>query len=196
MRQLLPPRGLGFGLLLSAGLVLFGAGCGGPAGAAGDEPQAVGDTGTALGGATVVTAATLETHGAIAGRFVPDDVADASLIGNCDPSMWANFGLSFAAGDWQRIDVALMTRDPIATGQTGEIPLDWMDVSFNDAAFDTHQFRGKGTLDIEVHDADKASRRMRGVVHATGLAGRDAAEGQSLDDASLAFDIAFSCGTR
>lgn len=164
------------------------------AGDAGDQGQdAVRRTGTTIMGAYVVRSVTIRTKGAVEGEFRPTDSERASLVGTCGPTMWANFGISFQPERWERIDMALMTKDPIATGQTGSIPLDWVDVTFLDASYDSHQYKGPATLELTRHDAAPDQRRMTGAIRVSGLAGDDAAEGTSID-AEIEFDLNFSCG--
>lgn len=159
----------------------------------GAEQSALSDTGTSLAGAQVVRSAVLETSDAIVGRFVAPADEGTVLRGNCPPDMWANFGIQFNHPDYQWIAVTVMTKDPIASGQTGPIPLDWLDVSFLTRDIDSLFFKGQGTLDITRHDAVPGSRRMTGVMSGTGLKGSQDAAGKSLD-ARFEFDLNFSCG--
>ncbi len=173
-----------------AAIVLLAA-CGDDASQSGSAETS--ETGTSLAGAAVVRLAVLETSGAIAGRFVAARDESTLLRGNCSPDMWANFSIQFDHPDYQWIGVTVMTRDPIATGQTGEIRLDWLDVSFLTRDIDSLFFKGKGSLEITRHDAAPGNRRMTGVMTGSGLAGTQQAEGQTLD-ARFEFDMDFSCG--
>lgn len=178
-------------LVLLFGLLLGGCGNGGDqSGAAG----AVGDTGTSLGGAAVVRSAVLDTSGAISGRFVAAADPSTVLRGNCPPTMWANFGIQFNHPDYAWIAVTLMSKDPIQPGQTGSIPLDWIDVSFLDREVHSWFFKGKGALEIGRHDSRPGQRRMTAVLSGNGLSGSQDAEGKTLD-ARFEFDLNFSCGT-
>lgn len=150
-------------------------------------------TGTSLAGAPVVRSAVLDTAGAIAGTFVAPTDDSTVLRGNCSPDMWANFGIQFNHPDYQWIGVTVMTKKPIATGQTGDIPLDWLDVSFLTRDIDSLFFKGRATLEITRHDSAPGGRRMIGVLTATELAGSQDAAGQTLD-ARFEFDMDFSCG--
>ncbi len=154
---------------------------------------AVTDTGTSLAGARVVRSAVLETTGAIAGRFVAPVDDGTVLRGNCPPDMWANFGIQFDHPNYQWVAVTVMTKDPIATGQTGDIPLDWLDVSFLTRDIDSLFFKGRGTLEITRHDAAPDHRRMTGIMIGNGLQDSQEAAGKSLD-ARFEFDLNFSCG--
>ena len=179
-------------------LALVLPGCGGDGGGAGDRRANDGltDTGTTLAGAAaVVRSAVLETEGAIRGRFVAADEESTVLRGNCKPDLWANFGIQFDHPDYVWIAVTLMSEYPIQPGQTGAIPLDWIDVSFFDRQMKSRFFKGKGRFEISRHDSAAGSRRMIGVLAGSELKGSQDAEGETLD-AHFAFDLNFSCGIR
>ncbi len=171
-------------------LLLTACGDGGDGAA---EQAGLTDTGTSLGGASVVRSAVLETTGAIAGRFVAPADETTVLRGNCPTDMWANFGIQFNHPDYQWLAVTVMTKDPIAAGQTGAIRFDWLDVSFLTRDIDSLFFKGPGTLEITRHDAAPGRRRMTGVMRGEGLKGNQEAAGKSLD-ARFEFDLNFSCG--
>jgi hypothetical protein len=57
------------------------------------------------------------------------------------------------------------------------------------------QFKGPGSFEIKEHNAAQGNRRMTGVIKATGLEGRQDAEGRTVD-AEFDFDINFSCGVK
>lgn len=149
-------------------------------------------TGTAM---SPVRSATLTTSGAIQNKFVVPADESTLLHGNCNPSMWANFGVKFHHPDYEWINVALMTKDPIKPGQLGDIPLNWMDVSFFSKSLETLAFRGKGTLTITAHSASLTNRRLVGRLKGENLAGSDKAEGQNLN-AEFEFDLNTSCGLQ
>lgn len=182
--------------------VLLVAACGGRSDdggtpRSGGSPGAeLGPFGPALGGvARVVRSATLETSGAITrevhGSSRDDEVT--GLRGQCNPEMWANFGIDLPPGDYYRLQVTLTSRDEIPTGATGEFPLDSLVVEFTTKDIDSLQFNGKGTLKLTTHDATPGHRHMVGTMSGQGLEGRQDAEGQTLD-ATLDFDMDFSCG--
>lgn len=184
---------------------LLAAACGGGAGAggggeaargdAGDRGAALGPFGPPLGGlARVVRSAVLTTSGAVSGEFrgSPDDEA-TGLRGQCDPKMWANFGIDLPPGEYDRLQVTLTSREAIATGAKGTFPLDHLVVEFTTKEMDSLRFRGRGVLELTTHDATPGKRRMVGTMSGKGLEGREAAEGRTLD-ATLAFDMDFSCG--
>lgn len=144
--------------------------------------------------ADVVRSATLTTSGAVTTTITgtsADD--DTGLRGQCNPSMWANFGIDLPPGHYYRVQVTLTSKDAIPTGATGEFPLDRLDVEFTTEDIDSLQFVGPGTLTLTTHDATPGQRHMVGTMSGTGLEGRQEAEGQTLD-ATLAFDMDFSCG--
>lgn len=183
------------------GAVLLVAACGGRSDdtasrRSGDSPEAeLGPFGPALGGvARVVRSATLKTSGAITGEFQGSSGDEVTgLRGQCNPEMWANFGIDLPPGDYYRLQATLTSRDEIPTGATGEFPLDSLVVEFTTKDIDTLQFKGRGTLKLTTHDATPGQRHMVGTMSGKGLEGRQAAEGQTLD-ATLDFDMSFSCG--
>ena len=188
------------GIAVWAMLVLAGCGGGSEAKASrsGDSaPVAeVGPFGPPLGGlARVVRSAVLQTSGAVAGEFRGSKGDDETgLRGQCNPKMWANFGIDLPPGEFERLQVTLTTRDAIATGATGKLPLDQLVVEFTTKDWDRRRFRGRGVLELTTHDAAPGKRRMVGTMSGKGLKGGEAA-GRTLD-ATLAFDMDFSCGVQ
>lgn len=182
-------------------VLLLTAACGGRGDAntsrrSGDSPE-LGAFGPPLGVlAPVVRSATLTTSGAIAGRFSGSSSDEhTGLRGQCNPGMWANFGIDLPPGDYERLQVTLTSRDAIPTGATGEFRLDSLVVEFTTKSYESLTFRGRGTLTLATHDADRGGRRMVGMMSGAKLEGNEAAAGQALD-ATLDFDMDFSCGVR
>ncbi|MCK9264133.1 MAG: hypothetical protein M0R18_09955 [Deltaproteobacteria bacterium] len=151
------------------------------------------ETGTSMGGASIVRSAELNLSGDITARMIAPKDASTTLTGNCSPDMWANFGIQFNHPGYVWIAVTIMTKDPIQTGQTGPVRLEWVDVSFFSEDMKSHQFRGPGSFEIKEHNAAPDNRRMVGVIRASGLEGRQDAEGKTID-AEFDFDVNFSCG--
>jgi hypothetical protein len=185
---------------IAALVLLVFAGCGG-----GGEAKAsrggsaagadVGPFGPPLGGlARVVSSAVLHTSGAVAGEFRGSKADDETgLRGQCNPKMWANFGIDLPPGEYARLQVTLTSRDAIASGATGRFPLDHLVVEFTTKDWKSQRYRGRGVLELTTHEAAPGKRRMLGTMSGKGLEGREAAEGRALD-ATLAFDMDFSCG--
>jgi hypothetical protein len=120
-----------------------------------------------------VRSAELNLSGAITARMTAPEDASTTLTGNCSPDMWANFGIQFNHPGYVWIAVTIMTKDPIQTGQTGPIRLEWVDVSFFSEDMKSLQFRGPGSFEIKEHNAAPDNRRMAGVIQAKVLkAGR------------------------
>ena len=181
-------------MFLLAAFIILAAGCKGNGNEQSDAGN-VSETGTAITGASIVRSAVLKLHGAINKELaVPQDESSV-LIGNCSPDMWANFAIQFSPPDYVWVAVAIMTKDPIQPGQIGPVRLDWVDVSFFDREMHSLQFKGPGSFEIKEHNADQGNRRMIGAIKATGLEGRQDAEGQTVD-AEFNFDINFSCGVK
>lgn len=181
-------------MLLVATFVIFVAGCK-DSGSEQSETGNVTETGTAITGASVVRSAVLKLHGAIDKEFEAPQDNKSILIGNCSPDMWANFGIQFTPPDYVWVAVVIMTKNPIQPGQTGSIKLDWVDVTLFDGEMRSFQFKGPGSFEIKEHNAVPENRRMVGVIKATGLQGRQDAEGQAVD-VEFDFDINFSCGVK
>jgi hypothetical protein len=183
--------------------LVLAAACGGPGktdasrGSADSPGVEVGPFGPPLGAvAPVVRSATLTTSGAIAGEYRGSSGDEVTgLRGTCNPEMWANFGIDLPPGDYYRLQVTLTSKDEIPTGATGEFKLDRLDVEFTTEDMESLYFRGPGVLKLTTHDAAPGRRRMVGTMSGQGLEGREDAEGQNLD-ATLAFDMDFSCGVE
>ncbi|MDP3980098.1 MAG: hypothetical protein Q8Q33_01650 [Chlamydiota bacterium] len=159
------------------------------------EKKALNDTGTSLGGATVVRTALLRVTGAINENMQAPRDETTTLTGNCKPDMWANFGIKFNHPDYVWIAVSIMTKDPIQTGQTGPVSLDWVDVSFFTEEMKSLFFRGPGTFKITLHDSSPNNRRMKGTIKADDLNGMFDAAGKKID-IDFEFDMNFSCGVE
>ncbi len=189
------------GIAVWALLVTAACGGGGDARASGGGDSAagaeVGPFGPPLGGlARVVRSAVLKTSGAVAGEFRGSKSDDETgLRGQCNPKMWANFGIDLPPGEYARLQVTLTTRDAIASGATGRFPLDQLLVEFTTKDWKSQRFRGRGVLELTTHAAAPGKRRMVGTMSGQGLEGRDAVAGRKLD-ATLAFDMDFSCGVQ
>jgi hypothetical protein len=138
----------------------------------------------------------LKTSGSVAGEFrgAKGD-EETGLRGQCNPKMWANFGIDLPPGEYARLQVTLTSRDAIATGATGRFRLDQLLVEFTTKDWKSQRFRGRGVLELTTHDAAPGKRRMVGTMSGQGLEGRDAVAGRTLD-ATLAFDMDFSCGVQ
>jgi hypothetical protein len=187
-------RGIAVWALLVAASCSGGADAKAPRG--GDSAGAeVGPFGPPLGGlARVVRSAELKTSGAVAGEFRGSKGDDETgLRGQCNPKMWANFGIDLPPGEYARLQVTLTSRDAIASGATGRFRLDQLVVEFTTKEWKSQRFRGRGVLELTTHDAAPGKRRMVGTMSGQGLEGRDAVAGRKLD-ATLAFDMDFSCG--
>jgi hypothetical protein len=176
--------------LLFVSSLLFIVGCGQRDDTAEKKDDSVTATGTSMAGARVVRSAQLSVSGAVEGRFDAPDNDATFLIGNCDPEVFANFGIQFSPPGYVWVQVSLLG-NPIQPGQTGPVRLDWVQINLVDdeALF----FKGPGTLKISLHNALVDDRRMQGVIKTTGLEGFLDAEGQTLD-AEFEFDMNFSCG--
>jgi hypothetical protein len=181
-------------LFLFTALIILAVGCKG-SGSEQRKDELVSETGTAMSGASVVRSAVLRLSGAIDKTLDAPPDEKSILIGNCSPDMWANFGIQFTPPDYVWVAVAIMTKDPIKTGQTGPIRLDWVDVTLFDNEMRSLQFKGPGSFEIKEHNADPKDRRMVGLIKAAGLEGGQDAEGQTID-AEFDFDINFSCGVN
>lgn len=153
------------------------------------------ETGTSMGGASIVRSAELVLSGAISARMIAPEDESTTFTGNCSPDMWANFGITFNHPGYVWIAVTIMTRDPIQPGQTGLVQLEWVDVSFFSEDMQSLQFKGPGSFEIKEHNASPDNRRMVGVIQASGLEGRQDAAGKTID-AEFDFDVNFSCGVR
>lgn len=151
------------------------------------------ETGTAITGAAVVRSATLILSGAINTTMEAPRDETTTLVGNCSPDMWANFGIKFNPPGYVWVAVTIMTKDPIQPGQTGPVKLDWVDVTLFTEDMKSLQYKGPGSFEIKQHDAAVDNRRMIGVIQANGMEGKQDAEGQTLN-ATFDFDINFSCG--
>lgn len=181
-------------MLFFAAFVIFVAGCKSN-GSEQSNTGSVSETGTAITGASVVRSAVLKLDGAIDKELKAPQDEKSILMGNCSPDMWANFGIQFTPPDYVWVAVVIMTKDPIQPGQTGSIKLDWVDVTLFDSTMRSLQFKGPGSFEIKEHNAAPENRRMVGVIKATGLQGRQDAEGRTVD-AEFDFDINFSCGIK
>ncbi len=161
-------------------------------------PAAMGPYGPAMGEkARVVRSVTVETTGAVAGKFTGGK-DDAALMGTCNPNIFANFMLTLGGGkQFDEVWVAMQSKGKIGTGETGAFALSWLDVTFRKVSgmdFIQRQFKGPGTLTLKVHDAG-GKRRMTGTMEGKGLPGREEDTGKKLD-AKVSFDMDFSCGVK
>jgi hypothetical protein len=148
------------------------------------------------GGDLMVLSATLKSSGDISGEFRPLDQSNAKLQGACNDASFANFGLIYEDKEWRKVSVTVMTKDGIASGQTGPIALDWALVSFMDSEYTATQFRGPAEFVITTHDA--GAPRMAGIIKGTipgygGMLGPEVLADRSIDF-EFTFEIAASCG--
>ncbi len=163
------------------------------------EAEALGPYGPEFGvRAPVVRAVSVDTTGAVTGRFTGapgDDVT--GLMGLCNPTTFANFMLALPGGeDFDEVWVTNMSKRGITTGETGTFALSYIDVTFRKTTsndFIQREFRGPGTLTLSTHVAKPGSRRMIGTMEGTGLTGRGDDDGKQLDVA-VSFDMDSSCG--
>jgi hypothetical protein len=146
--------------------------------------------------ADVVRSFTLKTTG-----YLPREVSGkkgdgkTGLRGQCNPKMFANFGIERGNVMEDRADIYVVTKGRIDTGATGEFKLDTIWVSFYDDAHGERKFGGPGTLTISTHQASPGSRRMVGTIRGERLEGFDSLQGKFIG-AVATFDLDFSCGVR
>ena len=158
--------------------------------------EEVGPFGPSLGAkALVVRTFTMKTTGAVAAEVKGDkDDEQTGLIGQCKPTMFANFGILHGSS-YEQEEISIVSKDPIKTGMTGEIKLDKIWVRFSDLKTDERKFGGKGTLKLTVHDAASGKRRMTGTITGTKLEGLEKLAGKYID-VTANFDMDFSCGVK
>jgi hypothetical protein len=146
--------------------------------------------------ADVVRSFTLETTGAVA-RAVSGKKGDGKtgLRGQCDPKMFANFGIERGNVMDDRASIYIVSKGRIGTGATGEFKLDTVSVVFYDDDNGERKFNGPGTLTITTHQAGAGSRRMAGTIRGPKLEGVDAQKGKVID-ATATFELEFSCGIQ
>jgi len=174
------------------GIVVCVAGALGNMAAAAD----VGPFGPPLGvKADVVSAFTMKVSGAVTAE-VKGKKGDekTGLVGQCKPTMFANFGILHGSS-YDQAEITIMSKDPIRTGMTGDIKLDKIWVRFSDLTHDERKFGGKGMLKLTVHDATPGKRRMTGTIVGTKLGGLEKLNGKSID-VTASFDMDFSCGVK
>ncbi|HEX9181316.1 MAG TPA: hypothetical protein VF859_13025 [Burkholderiales bacterium] len=158
--------------------------------------QDVGPFGPPMGvKAEVVRSFSMKTTGAVAADIQGKKGDDQTgLRGQCNPSMFANF--SFEKGSsYEGAEIAIVSKDPIKTGMTGEIKLDKIYVRFFDLKNDERRFGGPGKMTLTVHDAAKGKRRMTGTITGTKLEGLEKLGGKFVD-VTASFDADFSCGVK
>jgi hypothetical protein len=156
----------------------------------------VGPFGPSLGAkALVVRTFTMKTTGAVAAE-VKGEKGDekTGLIGQCNPTMFANFGILHGSS-YEQEEIAIVSKDPIKTGMTGEVKLDKIYVRFSDLKNDERKFGGKGMLKLTVHEAAAGKRRMTGTIAGTKLEGLEKLDGKFID-VTASFDMDFSCGLK
>ena len=158
--------------------------------------EEVGPFGPSLGAkALVVRTFTMKTTGAVAAEVKGNkDDEQTGLIGQCNPAMFANFGILHGTS-YEQEEISIVSKDPIKTGMTGEIRLDKIWVRFSDLKTDERKFGGKGTLKLTVHDATAGKRRMTGTIVGTKLEGLETLGGKFID-VNASFDMDFSCGIK
>jgi hypothetical protein len=174
------------------GVVIGVAGAWGNMAAADD----VGPFGPSLGAkADVVRSFTMKVSGAVTAD-VKGKKGDekTGLVGQCKPTMFANFGILHGSS-YEQAEISIVSRDPIKTGMTGDIQLDKIYVRFFDLKNDERRFAGKGTLKLTTHDAAPGKRRMTGTIVGTKLGGLEKLHGKFID-VTASFDMDFSCGVK
>lgn len=189
-------------LILSALITACGDD-GGTSKRANAEPEAseLGPYGPALGvRAPVVRSVTVETTGAVTGRFSGSQAdEDTGLMGLCNPDTFANFMLAMPGGEaYDEVWVTNYSKGAIGTAQTGTFKLSYVEVTFRQTTttdFIQRDFRGPGTITLTTHDAEPGNRRMIGIMEGTGLEGRGDDEGKRLD-VQVSFDMDSSCGMK
>lgn len=166
-------------------------------GAVGTRADEVGPYGPPLGvKADVVRSFTLKTSGAVT-KEVNGRKGDGQtgLRGQCNPKTFANFSVEKGSLLGEQAEVAIVTRDPIATGATGEFRLDTIYMRFFDDANGERRFGGPGTLTLTTHAVAAGRRRLSGTITGAKLEGFDRQRGRKLD-VSASFDMEFSCGVK
>lgn len=164
------------------------------------QSDEVGPHGPGLGKSDVVRSLTIKTTGGVA-QEISGKKGDGKtgLTGTCDPSMFANFGFEIGETMGSRTGVAFVTEDSIATGQTGEIDLDWVLFEYaklEGADFESKRFKSDGgTLTLATHNASAANRRMVGTIIASNLEPLDGLQAQPVA-IEVQFDAEFSCGVQ
>lgn len=159
----------------------------------------VGQFGPPLGvKAMVVRTFSMKTTGAIA-KEVKGSKGDGetALVGQCNPSMFANFGILRENSD-ERAQITIVSTDPIKTGMTGDIYLDKVYVEFfnmKDMTDLGREFGGKGLMKLTVHDASPGKRRMTGTIIGKKLEGHGDLNGKFIG-VTASFDMDFSCGVK
>lgn len=170
----------------------------GVAGAWGNRASAedVGPFGPPMGAkADVVRAFAMKVSGAMTAE-VKGKKGDGKtgLVGQCNPAMFANFGILHGSL-YENEEITILSKDPIKTGTTGEIKLDKIWVRFSDLKNDERKFGGKGTLKLTAHDSAPGKRRMTGTIVGTRLEGLEKLNGKFID-VTASFDMDFSCGVK
>jgi len=117
------------------------------------------------------------------------------LVGQCKPTMFANFGILHGSSYEEQAEISIVSKDPIKTGMTGDIKLNKIWVRFFDLKNKERKFAGKGLLQLTVHDATAGKRRMTGTIVGKKLEGLGKLEEKFIDVTS-SFDMDFSCGVK
>lgn len=160
-----------------------------------------GEYGPGLSQVHVVRSLTIKVSGGLDETITGNKAAEhTTLAGECKPDMFAN--LSFDTGSMMSdsAGVAFATVDPITTGQTGDIDLEWVMFTQNKVGnneFIAMRFMNDegGTLTISTHNTARGSRRLTGVIRGKNLEPRDGLESPPID-LEASFDADFSCGIR
>ncbi|MDH3378047.1 MAG: hypothetical protein OEQ39_13965 [Gammaproteobacteria bacterium] len=146
---------------------------------------------------STVRSALLKTDGFVSGEFRPVDVSKAYLTGNCDPNMFANFGIVFASDTHRQVSVTFMTKDAIASGQVGPVELKWVWIDLTDDADEHTEFRGPGEFEITAHDANtpRMAGTLRGKIPGFSgvFHGSEVLPNESID-VEFTFDLSAACG--
>jgi hypothetical protein len=165
-----------------------------------EDEEDPGEYGPGLVQVHVVRSLTIRVTGGM-NETITGSKADehTTLIGECKPDLFAN--LSFDTGSMMddHAGAAFVTKEPITIGQTGEIPLDWVD--FDSAKLNNGnpimvRFHGKGgQLTITTHNTAPGNRRFTGTFSSKNLEPVDGPVSKPID-VEVAFDADFSCGIR
>lgn len=194
-----------------AGLLLVAGGCGGED-AIEDDPRSNGHAAVpaaappssvaAAGGEDelgfgAVRSFTVRLTGAVDTIFTGSErEGSAGLGGQCAPGSPAArldlrdvTDLGYEGGSRS---VGLVTEGPVGTGETGTFPLRRLEYTDGRTLPPVIYDARSGELEITLHDAGAASRRMKGSVRGTNLRN---AQRDSID-LEMEFDINFACGVR
>lgn len=162
-----------------------------------DDP---GEFGPGLSGAHVVRSLTIKVSGGLS-ETITGNKADeeTTLGGGCKPDQSAVLNFDSGSAFSDHAGAQFGSKDPITIGQTGEIPLDWVEfysAKLNNGNPVTMRFQSKGgRLTITTHNATRGARRLTGSFSAENLEPVDGPVSQPID-IKVDFDADFSCGIQ